>query len=204
MWKGRSCLLSLGSDLDYLVTHTNLHPISIHPSTSHRAPPPGHIMSRACEQEPGGSRGWRFGGGGGQTVRLARRASAGVFLCLPCLSLSVYLQRLSACPFPEGFVKGEKCDAATRARVMVESVCSGHVVCMCPPTHLHLLLFYLSKETPGARRGITPVSGMLGRHFPGLHLRLISSTSDTRSFINQILIICLAFYSLQTKSVKKY
>ncbi len=98
MWKKRSCLLSLGGDLDYLVTHTQTHTslfslksqisTHFHPSSSHCAPPLGHIMSRACDKEPGNSGG---GGWGGQTVRLAWQASAGVFLCLPCLSLSVYL-----------------------------------------------------------------------------------------------------------------
>lgn len=42
-----------------------------------------------------------------------------------------------------------------------------------PSTLLHLLLFYLSRETTGASHGVTAVSGMLGghcSHFPGLHL----------------------------------
>lgn len=79
-------------------------------------------------------------------------------------------------------MKGEKCDAATQAQVMVESVCGGHVVSPSAHTHLHLLLFYLSRETPGARRGVTAVSGMLGRHcrhFPGLHLHLRLSDAGT-------------------------
>lgn len=59
---------------------------------------------------------------------------------------------------------------------------------MTLPHHHHhllllLLLFYLSGETPGARRGVTAVSGMLGgrcSHFPGLHLHMRQNDTGTR------------------------
>lgn len=65
-------------------------------------------------------------------------------------------------------------------------LCGGHVVSPFhdpPPPPPHLLLIFLSRETPGARRGVTAVSGMPGgccSHFPGLHLHLRLSDASTR------------------------
>lgn len=119
--RGFVCPLSLGVDLDYVVrrgggvilrlkdTHTHFFLLSqisthFHTSTSHDAPPQGHIMSRACDK----SHIAVVGGGGGegeQTVRLAGPASAGVFVCLCCLCLTVSFSVLTAAAdlsFPRG------------------------------------------------------------------------------------------------------
>lgn len=89
-WKKRSCMLSSGGDLDYLVTCILLiscksPPFSFfHPHTFHCAVPKGHIISQACNKESGSTgEGWE------QTVRLEGQAS-GVFLCLLCLFQCAY------------------------------------------------------------------------------------------------------------------
>lgn len=74
--------------------------------------------------------------GGGQTVRLAGQASAGVSLCLPCLSLSVYLQQLLACPFSQRALWKER-NVILLLRRKLESVYSNQVVCGPPPTSSH-------------------------------------------------------------------
>lgn len=176
--------------------YTHFSPLSPSYTGFQALPPPGHIMSRARDKEPGS------GGGGGRLsdwpCRLQPEPSP------VCLSLRVYLQRLPTRPFSQralcveggwgGVEKREKRDAAQS----YAGVCLQRPWCNPPRphshhhhhhrlsallAHLHLLL-HLSAETPGARLGVTAVSGMLRRQhsrFPGLRLHLRPSDNDNRS-----------------------
>lgn len=118
-------------------------------STLSSSPPPGRIWSAACA---GLGAGW-----GGQTGRLA-----GLQIVFPRLSLWVDSRRLLArpCSSPRGLSFCWKCDAAAQAHV---GVCLQRPRSASPPP-THLLRPHLSPETGGAKRGVTIVSGMPGRH----------------------------------------
>lgn len=112
-WKGTSCLLSWGvwgnvcGGLVWPHTHTTLYTHTLFSSVPvlhwfpsipapHCAPPPGHIMSRACDKEAGsGGSGWGEGVADCQT---------GYSRSLP-LSACLYGCTYSGCPpilFPRG------------------------------------------------------------------------------------------------------
>lgn len=189
MWKERSCLLSQRGWSGLLGhTHTFLSQISIHfhLSTPHCVLPQGHIMTWACDKEPGSSR--RGEGGVGADCQAGR---AGFSWSLPLSALSVSFSVLAAAAdlsVPRGLCERREMWCCY-SDASYGGVCLQWPRCIPPfynpstHTRLHLLLFYLSRETPGARRGVTAVSGMLGRqcsHFPGLRLHLRLSDAGTR------------------------
>lgn len=112
---------------------------------------------------------------------------AGFSWSLPLSPLSVSLSVLIAAAdlsFPRGFCERTEmwcCYSLTSCgEVCLWRPCS--ILLLWSPPH-HLLLFFLNRKTPGARRCVTAVSGMLGghcNHYPGLHLHLRRSEVGPR------------------------
>lgn len=152
-----------------------LHPFpSIHLSLC-TASRPYHEPGLVIKSQAAG--GGEAGCGGGQTSDWSSRLQLESSSVCPSVSVGV-LTAAADLSFPRGL-----CERTEMWCCYSDASYSGDVVSPSPLLHLHLLLFNPSRETPGARRGVTAVSGMLGgrrSHFPGLHLHLRPSDAGPK------------------------
>lgn len=181
MWERiSSSFLSQGGDLDCLVTHSHTSLFSqvsthLHPSTFHCALPEGLIVSY----------GLLLGGG----VRECQTGWAGFCWSRPLCPLSASVGALTAAAnlslFPRGLCERTEmwCGPLRhKLRWSLSALAVLYLPSMSPSPPTASPLFSLSRKTPGARRGVTAVSGMLGGHcsdFPGLYLHLRLSDAAT-------------------------